>query len=204
MQPGKRAETSLTSRRESLLICQEKPLTPSLLSLPISFEDAIPLLKNIAGQGIPAGELPSDWTGGLGHYGVEYWTGPSEAEVHLVNEVNTRISPIWNTMATIPGLISDEVIVFGNHRDAWVLGASDPNSGTASQHEIIRGLGELLRQGWTPHRTIVLASWDAEEYGLVGSTEWTEDFGDWLKKNGPLLPDSAVCLKLMRSSCCLP
>lgn len=67
---------------------------------------------------------------------------------------------------------------------AWVLGAADPSSGTASMYEMVRGLGVLLQQGWKPLRTIVLASWDAEEYGLIGSTEWTEDFGDWLSTHG--------------------
>jgi len=98
-------------------------------------------------------------------------------------------------MAVIPGHITDEVVVIGNHRDgtchvtepmlmeAWVLGAGDPNSGTAAHNEMVRGFGELLSKGWKPLRTIVLASWDAEEYGLIGSTEWTEDFGDWLKVN---------------------
>lgn len=86
-------------------------------------------------------------------------------------------------MAVIPGHITDEVVVIGNHRDAWVLGAGDPNSGTAAHNEMVRGFGKLLSKGWKPLRTIVLASWDAEEYGLIGSTEWTEDFGDWLKVN---------------------
>ncbi|KAF7291015.1 Zn-dependent exopeptidase [Mycena chlorophos] len=103
------------------------------------------------------------------------------AEVHLVNNVDTKITPIWNTMGVIPGYITDEVVVVGNHRDAWVMGAVDPSSGTASLHETIRGLGALLKQGWKPLRTIVIASWDAEEYGLIGSTEWVEDFPDFVR-----------------------
>ena len=102
-------------------------------------------------------------------------------------------------MAVIPGHIDDEAIVVGNHRDgeyhlapsrqprltsAWVLGAADPNSGTAAHHELVRGLGLLLKKGWKPLRTIILASWDGEEYGLIGSTEWAEDFGDYLETNG--------------------
>ena len=67
---------------------------------------------------------------------------------------------------------------------AWVLGGSDPVSGTAAQYEMIRGLGKLLSLGWKPLRTILLASWDAEEYGLIGSTEWTEDFGSFLVEDG--------------------
>ncbi|KAK8864419.1 hypothetical protein IAR55_001667 [Kwoniella newhampshirensis] len=156
---------------------------PSIPSLPMSYEDVIPLLKALEGKGIHAGDLGKDWVGGLGFHGVDYFVGPSEADLHLVNDVNTRVIPIWNTMAVIPGHITDEVVIFGNHRDAWVLGASDPNSGTASQYEIVRGLGALLKKGWKPLRTIVLASWDAEEYGLIGSTEWAEDFGEWLQEN---------------------
>lgn len=74
---------------------------------------------------------------------------------------------------------------------AWILGGSDPNSGTATQYELIRGLGKLLRKGWKPLRTIVLASWDAEEYGLIGSTEWAEDFGEWISNNSALTSLSA-------------
>ncbi|EIW70651.1 hypothetical protein TREMEDRAFT_29057 [Tremella mesenterica DSM 1558] len=156
---------------------------PSIPSLPISFEDAIPLLKALYGEGLAVETLGPEWSGGLTHYNVSYFTGPSQISLHMVNQVNTRVMPIWNVMATIPGHITDEVIIMGNHRDAWVMGASDPNSGTASQHELIRGLGELIKIGWKPLRTIMFVSWDAEEYGLIGSTEWCEDFGDWLGKN---------------------
>ena len=71
----------------------------------------------------------------------------------------------------------------GNHRDGWVFGAADPNSGTASVHEIVRAYGQMARKGWKPLRTIVIASWDAEEYGLVGSTEMAEDYAGWIQKN---------------------
>lgn len=98
--------------------------------------------------------------------------------------VDTRVMPIWNTYAVIPGEeLTSEVVVLGNHRDAWVLGASDPSSGTASIHEVIRGLGALLRTGWKPRRSILIASWDAEEYGLIGSTEWGEDFEDFIDEH---------------------
>ncbi|WRT66400.1 uncharacterized protein IL334_003356 [Kwoniella shivajii] len=156
---------------------------PSIPSLPMSYEDVIPLLKALEGKGIHASDLGADFVGGLEYHGVDYYIGPSEVDLHLVNEMNDRILPIWNTMAVIPGHIADEVIILGNHRDAWVLGASDPSSGTASQYEVVRGLGALLKKGWKPLRTIVLTSWDAEEYGLVGSVEWAEDFGDWLVDN---------------------
>lgn len=150
---------------------------PDIPSLPLSFEDVIPILTQLNGKGINVSELGEEWVGGLGYYGVDYHTGPSEVDLHLVNDIDTRVMPIWNTMAVIPGHITDEVIVLGNHRDAWVLGATDPNSGTAAHFEVIRGLGKLIQAGWKPMRSIVLASWDAEEYGLIGSTEWAEDFG---------------------------
>lgn len=97
--------------------------------------------------------------------------------------VDTKVTPIWNTMAVIPGHIPDEVVVLGNHRDAWVLGAVDPSSGSASIHEVIRAYGDLYKQGWKPLRTVLIASWDAEEYGLIGSTEWVEDFAEWVSQN---------------------
>ncbi|WVF71481.1 hypothetical protein IAT40_006287 [Kwoniella sp. CBS 6097] len=161
----------------------EKGNQPSIPSLPMSYQDVIPLLKALEGKGTKASELGNDWVGGLGFYGVDYFVGPSEVDLHLYNEMNDRVMPIWNTMAVIPGHITDEVVILGNHRDAWVLGASDPNSGTASQYEVVRGLGALLQKDWKPLRTIVLTSWDAEEYGLIGSVEWAEDFGDWLVEN---------------------
>ncbi|KAK1922840.1 hypothetical protein DB88DRAFT_492893 [Papiliotrema laurentii] len=175
---------------------------PSIPSLPLSYEDAIPILKALQGQGRKAEEISDRWVGGLGYKGVDYWTGPSEVSLHLVNEVNTAVTPVWNVGAVIPGHIEDEVIIVGNHRDAWVLGAGDPNSGTAAQMEAIRGIGKLVKSGWKPMRTIIFASWDAEEYGLIGSTEWAEDFGDWLKENtvAYLNLDSAVAGSIYHAS----
>ncbi|EJT97553.1 Zn-dependent exopeptidase [Dacryopinax primogenitus] len=99
---------------------------------------------------------------------------------HLVND---HVMPIWNAMAAIPGHIADEVVVIGNHRDAWVMGAADPTSGGATVHEIVEGFSVLLKKGWKPLRTILFASWDAEEYGLIGSTEWGEDFASWIEEH---------------------
>lgn len=86
-------------------------------------------------------------------------------------------------MGLIPGLISDEVVVVGNHRDAWVLGAVDPSSGSACMDEVLRAFGVLYQKGWRPLRSIIFASWDAEEYGIIGSTEWVEDFATWIGKH---------------------
>ncbi|KAK4703801.1 N-acetylated-alpha-linked acidic dipeptidase, partial [Phenoliferia sp. Uapishka_3] len=159
---------------------------PTIPSFPISYQDALPLLKSLNGKGYQMRDASKgkEWKeGGLGYLGVEYWSGPGEDTIKMENIMDDKVTPIWNTMAVIPGRLSDEVVVVGNHNDAWTFGAGDPNSGTASVHEVVKALGVLLEQGWKPLRTIVLASWDAEEYGLIGSTEFGEDFSAWLKEN---------------------
>ncbi|GAA5854006.1 hypothetical protein JCM8547_008190 [Rhodosporidiobolus lusitaniae] len=160
---------------------------PSIPSLPLSYEDAVPFLRLLNGKGVRLEDVregkPEGWReGGLGGRGVEYWTGPSEGEVEVVNSVEEKVTAIWNTYALIPGHISDEVVVLGNHHDAWGFGAGDPSSGTAAVHEIVCTLGALRRKGWRPLRTVLVAGWDGEEYGLIGSTEFGEDFSSWLKE----------------------
>jgi len=99
----------------------------------------------------------------------------------MMNEQEYTITPMWNVIGVINGTISDEVLVIGNHRDAWIAGgAADPNSGSAAMNEVIRSLSVAMSKGWKPQRTIVFASWDGEEYGLVGSTEWVEEYLPWL------------------------
>jgi N-acetylated-alpha-linked acidic dipeptidase len=94
---------------------------------------------------------------------LERLQADSEQIVELNNQVAESVTPIWNVYAIIPGHIRDEVIILGNHRDAWGFGAADPSSGSAVVNEIVRGMGKLLKKGWKPARTIVVASWDAEE-----------------------------------------
>ncbi|KAF8833188.1 Zn-dependent exopeptidase [Paxillus ammoniavirescens] len=139
---------------------------PSIPSLPLSWNNAKYLFEQELG-GVEEGRKLD------GKLGTRL--------VKMVNDVDNKVTPIWNTMAAIPGHVKDEVVILGCHRDAWVMGAADPTSGTVSLIEVVRGLGTLVRQGWKPLRTIVIASWDAEEYGLVGSTEWGEDFADWIQ-----------------------
>jgi N-acetylated-alpha-linked acidic dipeptidase len=91
-------------------------------------------------------------------------------------------TPIYNVIGRIPGRLAQEIIL-GNHRDAWVYGAGDPSSGSAAFNAVIKSFGDLLKTGWRPLRTMVFASWDAEEYGLVGSTEWVEDHSEHLTKH---------------------
>ena len=148
---------------------------PSIPSNPISYHDALPILQRLGG---PAS--PRNWQGGLPftyHLGSTAAAGTSPAvkvDMHL--EQDYAVRTIWDVIGKIRGTEDpDAWVVAGNHRDAWVYGAVDPNSGTAAMLETVHGLGELLKQGWKPKRTIVIGSWDAEEEGLVGSTEWTEE-----------------------------
>lgn len=158
---------------------------PSIPSIPISYVDALPLLKALNGIGPAPKDLNRWWERNLGlkYKGVEYNVGPSPDNVvlNLVNEVQYVTTPLWNVIGVINGTLVDEVVVIGNHRDAWIAGgAGDPNSGSAALNEVIRSFGVAVSKGWKPLRTIVFASWDGEEYGLIGSTEWVEEYLPWI------------------------
>ncbi len=157
---------------------------PAIPSIPISYQDALPILKALNGHGPKSSHFNNYWKGGgLQYKGVDYNIGPSPSniELNLVNQQEYTITPIWNVIGIINGTLSDEVIILGNHRDAWIAGgAGDPNSGSAALNEVIRSFGVGLKNGWKPLRTIVFASWDGEEYGLLGSTEWVEEYLPWL------------------------
>ena len=143
---------------------------PSIPSQPISAADAVPILRSLAGP-----LAPREWQGAA--LGVPYHVGSNEAPVtvHMRLAFDTRLRTIWDVIGKIPGTVErDEWVVAGNHRDAWVYGATDPSSGTAAMLEAVHGLGVLLKHGWRPRRTIVIGSWDGEEEGLIGSTEWVE------------------------------
>lgn len=159
---------------------------PTIPSLPLSYAEALPLLRALNGHGPNVSSFSQYWQrGGLGYKDVSYNIGPSPAglEINLVNEQNYTTTPLWNTIGIINGTLQDEVLIIGNHRDAWIAGgAADPNSGSAALNEVIRSFGVALSQGWKPQRTVVFASWDGEEYGLVGSTEWVEEYLPWLSE----------------------
>lgn len=142
---------------------------PKIPATPLSWRDAEPILKAMAGKAVPEG-----WQGALPftyHVG-----GAGKVRVHMLLKQDYKFRTIWDVIGKAPGTeYPDAWVIAGNHRDAWVYGAVDPNSGTAAMLEAARGVGVLLKQGWRPKRTIVFASWDAEEEGLIGSTEWTED-----------------------------
>lgn len=134
---------------------------------PLSYSDATPIMQHLGGP-----ESPREWQGALP---FTYHLGPGPAKVKINVKQDYAFRTIWNVIGTIKGSeLPDEWVVAGNHRDAWVYGAVDPNSGTAAMLEAVSGLGALLKTGWRPRRTIVFGSWDAEEQGLVGSTEWVE------------------------------
>lgn len=135
--------------------------------LPISWGDALPILRNLGGP-----VAPEAWRGALP---ITYHLGVGPASVRVKLSFDWQVRPLYNAVARIPGSqFPDQWIVHGNHHDAWVNGASDPTSGGVSLLETARGFSELLKQGWRPKRTIVLALWDGEEWGLLGSTEWAE------------------------------
>jgi N-acetylated-alpha-linked acidic dipeptidase len=135
--------------------------------LPISYGDALPLLRALKGP-----VAPEAWRGALP---ITYHVGAGPAKVHLKLAFDWTVRPLYDVIVRIDGSeFPDEWIIHGNHHDAWVNGASDPTSGNVALMETARGLAELLKSGWRPKRTIILASWDGEEWGLLGSTEWVE------------------------------
>jgi N-acetylated-alpha-linked acidic dipeptidase len=153
---------------------EEARSLPTIPALPLSWRDAKPLLENMSGP-----EAPKDWQGALP---ITYrFTGA--VKVHMRVDMDTSMQPYTVVEARIQGNeLPDEWVLLGNHRDAWVFGGVDPSSGTASMMELTRSLGELKQHGIRPRRTIVVCSWDGEEYALTGSTEWGEQFADDLKK----------------------
>jgi len=148
---------------------------PKIMALPLSWHDAKPLLENLDGSA-----APKDWQGGLP---FTYHFGGERVRVHLKIEMENGLQPYYVVEGRIRGAeLPDEWVVMGNHRDAWVFGGVDPSSGTASMMELTRALGELKHQGLRPRRTLVVCSWDGEEVGLTGSTEWGEQFADELRQ----------------------
>jgi N-acetylated-alpha-linked acidic dipeptidase len=150
---------------------QQSAQLPRIPTTPLSYGDAWPILEHLAGP-----DSPREWQGAL-PFTYHVGPGPVKMKMHLKQDYQFRT--IWDVIGRVRGQGQDKVspdtwVVAGNHRDAWVYGAVDPNSGTAAMLETVHGLGELLKSGWKPKRTIVFGSWDAEEEGLVGSTEWGE------------------------------
>jgi N-acetylated-alpha-linked acidic dipeptidase len=143
---------------------------------PISYGEALKILRHIGGD-----VVPQEWQGGLPlayHIGA----GPARVEMHVEYDYAQR--PVWNVFGKIEGTVEPEkFILAAGHRDAWALGARDPTSGAVSLLETARGIATALEQGYRPRRSIVFGSWGGEEYFLLGSTEWGEQFGEQLREN---------------------
>ena len=160
---------SLPSLPETKRISPEQSAQmPKVPVTPISYHDAWPILQNLGGP-----DSPREWQGSL-PFTYHVGPGPVRVKMHLKQDYQFR--SLWDVIGRVRGSnLPDEWVVAGNHRDAWVFGAVDPNSGTAAMLETVHGVGELLKSGWKPRRTMIFASWDGEEEGLMGSTEWAED-----------------------------
>lgn len=163
-----------TSNGERLSDVDVAALLPQIPSLPISANDALLIMSSLGGE-----VAPSEWHGALEipHYRV----GSGPVKLNLNYKETKKLTRIRNVFGVLEGAEEpDRYVLLGNHRDAWTFGAVDPNSGTAALLEIARRFGLLRQRGWQPRRTLLLCSWDAEEYGLIGSTEWVEQNVDLL------------------------
>jgi N-acetylated-alpha-linked acidic dipeptidase len=147
----------------------ESVVLPKIPATPLSWHDAAPILQNLGGPAVPRG-----WQGALPF--TYHAGGAGKVKVHMLLKQAYSFQTLWDVIGKIPGTeYPNAWVIAGNHRDAWTFGAVDPNSGTAAMLEAARGVGVLLKQGWRPKRTIIFASWDGEEEGLIGSTEWAEE-----------------------------
>jgi N-acetylated-alpha-linked acidic dipeptidase len=143
---------------------------------PISYGEAVKLLRHIAGP-----VVPPEWQGGLP---ITYHIGPGPAKVEMHIEFDYRQRPVWNVFGSLRGAVEpDRFVLAAGHRDGWVLGARDPTSGAVSLLETARGIAEAVKQGFTPRRTIVIGSWGGEDFFLLGSTEWGEHMAEELQEN---------------------
>jgi len=146
---------------------QQSLQMPKIPVTPLSYHDVWPVLQHLSGP-----DSPRDWQGALP---FTYHVGPGPAKVKMHLRQDYQFRTLWDVIGRVEGReVPDEWVVAGNHRDAWVYGAVDPNSGTSAMLESVHGVGELLKTGWRPKRTLIFASWDGEEEGLIGSTEWVE------------------------------
>ncbi|XP_038674799.1 N-acetylated-alpha-linked acidic dipeptidase 2 [Scyliorhinus canicula] len=156
---------------------------PKIPVHPIGYKDAEEILRYMGGV-----SSPSEWKGGLN---VSYNIGPgfkdsySSRKVRMHVHTRNEVRRIYNVIGKIRGAVEpDRYVIFGGHRDAWGFGSIDPTSGAVVLHEAVRSFTKLLKEGWRPRRTVIFASWDAEEFGLLGSTEWAEDNAKLLQERG--------------------
>ncbi len=174
--PGDPLTPGWASTAEAKRIAEsEATILPKIPMVPLSSRDAAEIFARLDGPAVPKG-----WQGALP---FTYHLG-GNLRIHFATEMKRVRTKIWNVIGTIEGTEEPEkFVLLSNHHDAWVYGAVDPASGTASMLELARAMGEMAREGWRPRRSIVFGSWDAEEYTLTGSTEWGEQFADRVSKN---------------------
>ena len=157
------------------LSIEDAPTIMKIPVMPISYADALPLLKALKGP-----VAPNSWKGGLP---ITYHIGPGPTKVNLHLEFDWGLRTAYNPIGRLKGSVyPDEWIMRGNHHDGWAQGAADPISGMVSLMEEARAIGELVKTGWRPKRSLIYAGWDAEEPGLLGSTEWVEYHRDDIKE----------------------
>ena len=149
------------------------PTLPRIISVPIAATTAEVILSTLGGPSAPV-----HW----GYATLRSHVGPGAAPVRVKVRNDDAVRPVWTVTGLLRGSEEpDSVVIVGNHRDAWVFGGVDPSTGTAAMLELIRVLGTTQREGWRPRRSLLFASWDAEEFGLTSSTEWAEEHAEWLK-----------------------
>jgi N-acetylated-alpha-linked acidic dipeptidase len=159
---------------------EASPVLLKIPVLPISYADASKIIEHLQGPVVTGNER--------GALGMTYhWGGTDAVKVHLAVKSDWSLKPVYDVIAKLPGkAYPDQWVVRGNHRDGWVMGAADPLSGHVAMMSEAKALGAMVRSGWRPDRTIVYASWDGEEPGLLGSTEWAETHADELKRKAVL------------------
>jgi N-acetylated-alpha-linked acidic dipeptidase len=174
--PGDPLTPGYASTKDAVRVKREDAVTIMKIPvLPISYEDALPLLQSLEGP-----VVPDEWQGGLP---ITYHMGPSVAKVRLKLEFNWDIKPLYNVIAKMKGSeLPDEWIIRGNHHDAWVNGAADPLSGMVAVMDEAKAIGALVKKGYKPKRTLIFCGWDGEEPALLGSTEWVEDHAKELQQ----------------------
>ena len=174
--PGDPLTPNVGATKEAKRLDRQEAITIMKIPvLPISYEDALPLLQSLGGPLVPAG-----WRGALP---ITYHTGPGKDKVHLQLAFNWDLKPLYNVIATLPGSqFPNEWVIRGNHHDGWVNGAADPISGMVAEMEEARVIGEMVKKGYRNKRTLIYCAWDGEEPALLGSTEWVEDHATELQQ----------------------
>src|SRR6185437_685044 len=171
------------TRDAGRLTVAASPVIMKIPALPISYADAQVLLRSMGGQ-----VVPKAWRGALP---ITYRVGPGTAPVHLAVKSDWSLKTIYDVVAVMKGSVwPEQWVLRGNHRDGWVFGAADPLSGQVSLLEEAKAIGRLVGQGWRPRRTLVYLSWDGEEPGLLGSTEWVETHAAELRQKSVLYINS--------------